>query len=134
MTNLIEKLETATEGSRKLDEKIAFQLQWRPETVASKASFASHERKHDYVTAWIAHAPWRADWPIPSYTTSLDAAMTLIPFDAEGHRMCTLLECYSDGTGNASVIPFVGEQVWSRKVATPVLALCIAALKAREKT
>ena len=68
---------------------------------------------------------------LPWWTTSLDTALTLVPVNGR-HRMCTLLELYSDGTGNASVIPFVGSQIWSRKRATPILALCIVALRARQ--
>lgn len=75
---VIARLETAEEGSRELDEAIAFAIQWRPPVGHTSAlSFSEHEKKHDYSTAWIAHKPWHSSWPIPIFTTSLDAALTL---------------------------------------------------------
>ena len=67
----------ATGPDRELDEAIAFAVRWRPETPESKRSFAEHEAKHGYATAWIAHAPWRPAWPIPPWSASIDAALAL---------------------------------------------------------
>lgn len=87
LSELIERLEKATGPDRELDETIAFHAQLRPAAPTPgkiyvesrlRESFDEHERKHDFATAWHAHAPWRADWPIPTYTASLDAALTLV--------------------------------------------------------
>ena len=128
-TRLIARLEAAAEGSRELDEEIAFATEWRPiDWAPSAESFAEHEQKHDYATAWIAHAPWHNTWPIPHYTTSLDAALTLVPegwqWDvrcAEFPQSCPTAFCWPPGvrSGHAD------------EAATPALAFCIAALKAR---
>ena len=66
-------------ASRGLDEAIAFGVGWRPKNAESKGSFEEHEAKHDYPTSWIAHAPYRSAWAIPAYTSSVDAALALVP-------------------------------------------------------
>ena len=132
--DLISRLEAAHEGDRGLDMQIAFAVQWRPDG-AHGVSFREHEAKHDYHTAWIAHVPWHSEWKVPAFTTSVDAALTLLSpedFWQIGH----------DGDGpnpgdfKAMVQPGC-EARWHRRAAkslhaTPALALCIAALKARE--
>lgn len=116
MTDLIAELERSTEGSKDLDMKI-FWLQ-----------FPEYERGK------------QAIWHCPDYTTSLDAALTLVP---RGWRRKILdwpdgigpekggakLEWLdSDGIKRPVAIPREG-WIWA---ATPALALCIAALKARQ--
>lgn len=82
MTDLkavLEKVKSATGPDRELDQEIAFATQFRPdERHDLLGSFVAHEAKHDYHTAWIAHAPWRGDWGIPRYTASIDACAALI--------------------------------------------------------
>lgn len=65
--------------------------------------------------------PW--EWP-PRYTASLDAALTLVP---EGHQAVIWT------AGGADVFPSTpGLHVYdTTRGATPALALCIAALRAR---
>ena len=133
MKDLIEKLEAATEGSRELDAEIAYAVQWRPdEWPPSAQSFREHEAKHDYATAWIAHAPFRAAWPIPHYTTSLDAALSLVP---EGRRIYSLQDQrhFQRNQGWFCGIDEICGLgcVFTKEAATPALALAIAALKAR---
>lgn len=87
--------------------------------AASGAAFA--------LDAAIARASGYASWPPRAYTASLDAALTLVP---EGHKWVL----HSDGCAGVKLCDMgddddlpTGED-WA---ATPALALCIAALKAR---
>lgn len=84
LTELRDRVLAATGPDRELDAEIAFELRWRPENHPSAESFALHEAKHDYATAWIAHAPWRHDWPIPYWTASLDAVVALCELKLPG--------------------------------------------------
>ena len=71
----------------------------------------------------------------PDPTESFNAAMALVPVNELGEPMCVNLEIYSDGSANCHIIPFWlktrGEEIWSRKQATPVIAICVAALRAQ---
>ncbi len=132
MINLIERLKAATAVSRELDARIWVVINGKGQPMKEVG------RPSYKVPRFFCNPNPDIDWIgydlleiAPKYATSLDDALTVPPFGPEGHRMCTLIECYSDGAGNASVIPFVGDQVWSRKVATPALAVCIAGLMVR---
>jgi hypothetical protein len=94
LAELIARLEAAAEGSRELDAAIAV------------AVFGGGS--HDPGTA-------------PHFTTSLDAALTLVP-EGRGWLMRSV-----GGRGFAA-ISNAGE---ASQAKTPALALCIAALKAR---
>lgn len=124
MTDLIARLE-AEVGSRELDFAVAFHIKWRPsmDDMASFVSFKEHEEKHDYETAWIAHAPYRQAWRVPHYTTSIDAKL---PW--ENIVRTWMLGGYwnaehMEGEGNVSF--FQG------RASTEPLARRIAALEAR---
>ena len=136
MDSLIKKLEQAEAGSRELDERIAFIVRWRPnekDDPRSALSFAMHESKHDYGTAWIAHRPMNPLWHIPFYTTSLDSALTLVP---EGWAWFVEKIGEPFTTGSARLwIPAqwtqgLPKEQFIQDAATPALALCIAALRA----
>ena len=115
MDNLIAELERATEGSRELDALIDLAL----------------KRGQPYKPARIGQF-------IDDYTTSLDAALTLVP---EGWDW---LARDGDGGHFANVtrggIPMMMDkhqfnpdwQDTPTYAATPALALCIASLKARQ--
>lgn len=128
MLDLIARLERAKVADRRLDESIAFAIQWRPQTRPSKISFEQHEAKHGYQTAWIAHEIFRSEWPIPAYTASIDAALTLVPDDmgAVVNTIC-FVEVFPKTIRPEEL--YVTFHV--RHEQRPVLALCIAALKAR---
>ena len=109
MNNLIAELERATEGSRETDITIA--------------RLMGHQLR---VGPWMAaENPMEPDYPatipVPFYTTSLDAARTLGSEDARWK--------VGDGKGGpyASV---GGPRIY--EAATPILALCIAALRERQ--
>lgn len=114
MDDLIARLEKATEGSRELDSQIAQNL-WTQQ-------FGKCRPK---------------DLRIPTYTTSIDAAMTLVPEGVEGEVRWwkgadgnTYARACIDADLTSDVLPLYE----SATVRSPALALCIAALKARESS
>ena len=103
MSDLIAKLEAASEGSRELD------------TLVCEVKGACPDG--------VRFCPGLC----PSYTTSLDAALTLVP---EGYRY--RFWAHHTGVSGASVFPHGGGTLSrAHDAPTPALALCIAALKAR---
>lgn len=134
MKDLIEKLEAATEGSRELDAEIGAQLGGG---VASH-NCSDNTRRTYGAGAWFTDADnMRAvliehTHHAPHYTTSLDAALTLVP---EGYAWSLDFDPKLPGKPGrpyyADVTDFSthAAKAWST---TPALALCIAALKARE--
>lgn len=132
LTALIERLEKAGGPSRELDAQIAYAVQLDRSDV--------HNR--EFVTVFERHGPEEmgrvADtWNIPKYTASIDAALTLVP---EGWSKT--IDEYADGRGVARCWgkaapgePFGrGPDTHHVEACTAPLALCIAALKARQTT
>lgn len=108
MKDLIAKLESATEGSRELDALI-WQALGNP-------------------------VPRRPDWPYhvpaPTWTTSIDAALSLVP---EGWEWALEFNQNNDETAWVATCRMGDPMLFIEpEAATPALALCIAALKARE--
>lgn len=71
------------------------------------------------------------------FTGSLDAAMTLVQAAIPGkYRPFVQIEFYANGTGNCGIHPWWkktrDDEIWSKEMATPILAVCKAALKAFE--
>jgi len=121
---LIEQIEAADAGSRELDAEIA--RVFEPERIWLPVMSYGH--------GVYANANGSASM-CPAYTTSLDAAMTLVP---EGWRLAAMAE--HDPKDGKSIVHLVrigkgyGGQVDDRRwsnAATPALALCAAALRAR---
>lgn len=121
LDQLIKRLEDAKEGSRELDREVALVSGWR--------RMGSEHRPHG---GWY----WRGgpndctgtqvdnEHP-PHYTTSLDAALTLVP---EGWN-------YALNSNGAIPVADVYQDVENDRwpsASTMALALCIAALKARQ--
>lgn len=65
----------------------------------------------------------------PSYTASIDAAMTLVP---EGHKYWNLGGSPTRGFAGAGLYGAVIDDQFYGEAQTPALALCAAALLARE--
>jgi len=113
---LIKKLEAATEGSRELDAEVAVAAGLDKDTMCSMYL--------DWVR--LNNANMINGHPGPHYTTSIDAALTLVP-EGVAHWMIrspkpwAKIWLHYDNTDNETY----GDG------ATPALALCIAALKAR---
>jgi hypothetical protein len=128
---LADRIEAAERGDRELDRAIAVTQGWR--RVAPRFTRSKHG-------AWISPEDWIGEYAsgqpildgmhgttmhreVPAYTTSLDAAMTLVC--AERFRR---LE-YDGGTWWATL---TGQKPC--EAATPALALCAASLRAKEQS
>ena len=125
---LIAELELAKEGRRELDYAIAKEIGWR---------FYGEKDFKEYGLFWrdATTDEWKQ---LPWWTTSLDAALTLVleGFAIEnfmiwpGHpASLTILGTHKDGDKfwhNSS------DGRWKGEAATPPLAVSIAALKARD--
>jgi hypothetical protein len=132
LDDLIIKLETASEGSRRLDGEIAICLELIPRFDRSKYIDGTQFRftaGDDGAIAVDKLLPDGRRYPeygclAPAHTTSLDAALTLVP---EGFP-------YEIKARNVEGVMEYRAQLNYTKpsyAATPALALCIAALKAR---
>jgi len=116
--DLIQRMETATEGSRELDAAI-YRLLYSGKLVDLLRRSGVTDMEY-----------------CPDYTTSLDAALTLVP---EGYRLYNLSDQLDDRRGRwfagiaNDVPPIVNPPATSymAHAPSPPLALCIAALKAR---
>ena len=123
MKDLITRLEQASEGNRELDMEIQ-----RPLEVAKHpdAVFVDEDGQVWFADVYEDGEP--ASWTYadpPHYTTSIDAALTLVP---EKLTNRTFMEtCIPAKAGFRKN----GKAVLYFEAATPALALCIAALKAR---
>lgn len=121
--DLIARLEAATEGSRELDEAIAEHLlkARSPVRLVGQSERETSIRVFEYPDMSIGSAL--------RYTTSLDAAMTLISAaDWDGLDWEIKTAPHRHGA-IARIIDM--ETTYRAEAATPALALCIAALKAR---
>jgi hypothetical protein len=118
LRELAERCEKATRPDRELDEAIALALGRRP----------------DFAADWGARGHERTTYE--QFTVSLDAAMTLIPDDADASGERFKVEGWND---NGVYPDHVKASAWvagAQRVyaATPALALCAAALRARSAT
>jgi hypothetical protein len=111
---LADRCEQAAGPDRELDVAIARALDWKPlyrddysKWWPPAAVEDSRARKRS-----ILHHPTQ---PLPAFTASLDAAVTLVP---EGYGWMVMKNVAKVGR-------------WPKRAATPALALCAAALRAR---
>lgn len=125
LSELIERLERAEAGSRDLDFAIAVAAQ--PFRVKVRRD-EDIEARYDALP--IEGSKSGAFYEVPPFTTSLDAALSLMP---EGLAWVVSKQ---DGNPFAACGPVdrTGWVAWSEdnRAATPAIALCIAALKARQ--
>lgn len=136
MNLLIVKLEAATEGSRELDARLWAERDNRDVRRGDDGSLLARSKTEPHDECLILYPNGRPDTTIPTYTTSLDAALTLVPENRE-YRIC------KHRGGERSTMP----GIWYEAVtfdyeldlvtggktrSTPALALCIAALKAEK--
>lgn len=110
LDDVIAKLEAASEGSRELDEAIG------------EALLNGRERNPKPYGAWAEL--------VSEYTTSLDAALTLVP---EGWKTYAVDGPAIDHDGLWTWMLVAGERGTHGTSHCPTLALCIAALKARRE-
>lgn len=126
-TDLIARLEEATEGGRELDAALeVVKRAWDAEKAGVAPEHAAQWRHLG--TGWVGddHTKYMA----PRYSTSIDAALLLVPGDwrlehlGEQLHLPQMWECELHNRNE--------EQAIQGEAATPALAICIAALKARE--
>lgn len=113
MTDLATRIEQAGEGNRELDRLVAVSL-------LMDGPWGAYETASDWLKA-------AEQWNIPHYTTSIDAAATLVPVGYAWLRK-------SPGAMTVYKVP-TDDKEWAQHIdgtaATPALALCAAAIRAR---
>lgn len=135
LADLIGRLESATGPDRQLDAEIVVAI--TPDVVGIEPTVMN---KREWLFRFDPPRRWLESWlSVPAYTASLDAAVTLVP---EGWAIASL-EWWPMRQGGAGVALFETDshggydREYCRDVRvgccwTPALALCIAALRARE--
>ncbi|MCS6326519.1 MAG: hypothetical protein H8K06_05450 [Nitrospira sp.] len=139
LSHLIERLEKATGPDRELDVEIQ-------ETVVGLEMYESiAERGGGKCIRYYPGPPGPTYRALPRYTSSIDAAMTLVPegwragidpiffFDDQKKERTDAILCRADWSKWSPVNSDWIERVEMRG-ATPAIALCIAALKAQLST
>ena len=129
LSALIAKLEAATEGSRELDSEIALFLGWKYEKRgnSTKAWWYRPGIENDYARSSDSY---RHQWPNMSWSTSIDAALTLVPKGWTRDVEATVPELGVDVMlGDSRQVPQMTFVTGDHKV--EAIATCIAALKAR---
>ncbi|KKM06711.1 hypothetical protein LCGC14_1741200 [marine sediment metagenome] len=131
LKSLIAELEQAKEGNRELSDRVLLAVGWLGQSASSKVAgiLVPHWKSPDGRDVLVDLRPCP--------TTSLDAALTLVPkncgwhVDNDGEACIFRLE---KGKGQAGW-PIIGECDNSKRhyEPAPALALCVAALKARDK-
>lgn len=146
--DLITQMEAATEGSRELDCRIAYALGWRFNGCSEDGvegrigdddwpdldNIGGHWHKPGDRWAESHEDPGLPRWDDPpEWTTSLDAAMTLVP---EGWRVYAIQQHHhGDLRWYAGIDQVYGQGIGRTDGPVnggPALALCIASLKARD--
>jgi hypothetical protein len=129
MSDLIQRLKDASEGSRELDADIHMAYGFRQELPVQPARYPD-------VPRWIDPDGESCGWLVtdtinypPRYSTSIDAALQLKP-PASAAAVGTM---FDDGYRKpwACIWTPEGEPKFNAEAGTPALALCIAALEAR---
>lgn len=143
MTDLIARLAAATEPSRELDAEIAVAIEYAPhfrrDVYRAEAVFdfrVGHEWNGPRVEVWV-HVPGITEPRLeisrqpPAFTSSIDAALTLVP-DTARYWIVTS-RAPDDRTAHALVQMdgTNGCSEFEADAATPAIAICIAALQAR---
>jgi hypothetical protein len=128
MRDIIERLEKATGADREIDREIAVQaLGWSPPRNAGVCG-PNYVKSGDFM--WHDREGCARGFEPPAFTASIDAAMTLVP---EG-CVWTLSKTFVNAGCNIYAKGPWREVSRCPHAPTPALALCIAALKAREQS
>ncbi len=124
MDDLITRLESASEGSRELSDEVLAAVGWKKNVQGVRWG-----RDADGLSVHHSH--------LPSPTESVDAALSLMP-DFKGHSGWRVSNWHEGKAGGGAWIDWSNDPVMSfsehhvdAHAATPELALCIAALRAR---
>jgi len=134
MKDLIERLKATAEGSRELD--VAVWNAVNPDcpnvAVLEHGSVQLRDRKlQEKKVAGFSIVTWTGsdDWAVPHYTTSMDAAMKLLP---DGYLKSLTRTDGMNPDQWVVVIQRKSTYVWAQ-AATPELAICAAAVEVFEK-
>lgn len=132
MTNaeeLIERLEKATLPARTLDCEIAVAVGWFKRVQGRKRDLFDYVDVRDGKNNWPGHG---GDDLVPMFTRSIDRAVTLVP---EGFAWTLATQGRGPFTYWCSVA-FPDDDAGSDQGRSPTaaIALCIAALKARQQS
>lgn len=129
MRDLIAKLEAATGPDRELDAEIYIAL--TPGCVSVERPPLDgliHSDTAGWLFRWETPFPWHARWqPVPCYTTSLDAALTLVPEASDWSVQVKNGRPLAAVTNPKSKIA----DVLFGRAFNPAITLCITALRAR---
>jgi hypothetical protein len=129
---LADRCEQAAGPDRELDVAIARALGWKPlyrddysKWWPPAAVEDSRARKRS-----ILHHPTQ---PLPAFTASLDAAVTLVPEGCDWHCQSnpSVTACWASVSPVKRGIELLEWGSGMRRASTPALALCAAALRAR---
>lgn len=118
-TELIKRLEAATEGDRELDEQIAGALGYE---VGTRQANSTME------IAWWWQGPHGRE-PLPRFTGSVDAALSLVPKNLRYGIQVALGYAFVGIKDGSILNPATKE--WCGYAKTAALAICAAALRAR---
>lgn len=140
-TDLIARLEAATEGRRDLDAAVALAIKYDSEDAFGRKLCDVIERLG---VGAFTDSGWET-WRLPRWSSSIDAALTLVPegcdwdvghIRANGFVSATVMWQAPAGSRFHEFFDAGPDTtVWwaeKGKGPTPALALCIAALRARE--
>lgn len=127
LEELVAKLDAATEGSRELDvqiwELVDFRAALRRYWSAATGKRVKLHSLPESGLGWLA-----VKNSAPHYTTSIDAALTLVPegwgWNATGEHSTGFVLLYPPNN-------YPGATGVQAEAPTPALAICIAALRAR---
>lgn len=143
---LIDRLQAATEGSRELDCHIAYAVDFQTEGTGRTWRQLVDDIGFEYAAESVTrfNSFWRQ--AVPHYTTSIDASLSLVP---EGWGWCVgdihpptemylesglpWAEIWRRGLTHSRIPGMLWDGIGRNGInaATPALALCIAALRAR---
>lgn len=133
IAELIEKLEVATKPSRELDALVECELRrLQAYEVGLSDSLRAHWRLIG-ARGEVIDGQELTRYHVPEYSSLVDAALTLIP---RGHRWYVADGDYSSSDRPVASVYQTDQLLQSGSLprsvgATPAIALCIAALKAR---
>ena len=126
MGELIARLEAAAESDRYLDGDIAAAIGIDP------AGFERQDRQWLWLRYIPSSVPDFDSWEAPFFTSSIDAALTLVPEEQSSNfEVCLEQHKRRTRTYWAVIIGHMYRDAWVSKAPTAPIALCIAALKAR---
>lgn len=137
MMTILDQLQNASEGNRELDAQIGAKIRYFSDKAEDwmrgwQGPIAPYLEKPGHIACWHTDGKMSVWWSVPYYTTSLDAALTLVP-EGWGWSISRISNPnrpigvgYSASLHNDGIHP----PIWIKHEGSPVLALCEAIMKA----